>query len=419
MIDIEPRPIFSQPEIDIIRPQAPRIAELLERGEPLPRGVRPITFNFVVNRILTGEFQHLNPRTKELLDIRVATATLLKDLTKTAEVDTRAAVAGIVRRGMVRLLKTLPAEVQRQLLEHRVLEIGIAAHSQPEEANKAIGRASRERWRPKKFKAVVKRQIDKTSRKQKQKGRLTDSQLEEYGPYLGGFFEIAGTLGFSIGVKEILLKTGDSSFHTQVIPFLKFTDNHRNKVETFRHFFGGSVYPFRSNEWQLIIRNDRAIRLALIMSPYAPSRSPFTTAIASWNHRSLEEKEEIARSIKGYHKRVHLTENDYYDLVRNPKFSAGLIDNRGIPNDHYYPTLRIPSPNKPLLDALHNTFGGRIGVDKRLNKEAGIFFKTPPERLHSSERWELGLTATKKLLAATQPYHLLQREWVDSFLLAA
>lgn len=398
-------------DIAIIRQQAPHIAIKLEAGPP-PE-VKPVTFNLVVESIIRGDFSELDPRTRRIIDRRVALAVPLSILTKEAKVTTTAGVSRIFRVGMGHLLKRLPEDVQAQLLEQRVIDIGLA-HPHSEDTKTRIGQTAEKRWASKKFKKAVKGARRRTLRKQQQAGEIADSQLEQYAPWLGGFFEIGGSMGISRGVKKSLSSSGEILLYPQMTPFIKFIEKDKARVATFKNLFGGSIYPYH-NSWLLLIRNERAVLLTSIMSPYAPSRLPFTRAILGWDHHSLEEKEQIAKNTKGYHKNVHLTEDDYNDLVRNPKFLAGLIDNRGIPNDHDYPNLSVPSRNRPLLDSLYGIFRGHIEIDRRLENESK-FFNIPADRLNGTVSWQLGKAETKKIFAATRPYHLLQSEKVDGFL---
>lgn len=145
MLSIELGLNLSPQDTELVRQQAPKIAARLQT-DYLPREVKPVTFGFVVDRILDGSFSLLGPRTQKLIDIRIATGLSLQALTKEAKVGSRAAVGDIFKRGMKRLLGSLPEEVQTQLIEQRVFDIGISHHSQSQETREAIGRASRDRW---------------------------------------------------------------------------------------------------------------------------------------------------------------------------------------------------------------------------------------------------------------------------------
>lgn len=142
-------------EIDreTIAQQAPNIAARLNK-DFLPSEVKPVTFNFVVQQILNGQFATLDNRVRRIIDARVAHAKPLSALIKEADVTTRAGVSFIFRKGMLRLLQNLPPEVQTHLMEQRVLDIKVnTSHS--EKTKIRIGEAAKERWSKEEFKKKV------------------------------------------------------------------------------------------------------------------------------------------------------------------------------------------------------------------------------------------------------------------------
>lgn len=150
---LERRLDLTEEDLGLVRQQAPKIAARLERGT-LPPEVRPVTFNFVVERIINGDFIDLNERTRRIIDCRVAMATPLPKLMKEAQVTTRAGVSCIFRKGMELLVSRLPEDIRTYLLEQRVMDIGLA-HPHTSVTKAKIGQAAEERWSKEEFKTRV------------------------------------------------------------------------------------------------------------------------------------------------------------------------------------------------------------------------------------------------------------------------
>lgn len=136
---------LTEQDRELIRQQAPKIAAKID-GDP-PPGVKEITFNFVVDRIIAGEFINLSQKAKIVIDNKVGEGVNLRSLLKEAGVKSKGGVSWIFLTGMRRLLKTLPEEVQTHLLEQRVFEIGMA-HPHQEDTKVRIGQAAHQRWKP-------------------------------------------------------------------------------------------------------------------------------------------------------------------------------------------------------------------------------------------------------------------------------
>ncbi|HSX19014.1 MAG TPA: hypothetical protein VLE91_02650 [Candidatus Saccharimonadales bacterium] len=237
--------------------------------------------------------------------------------------------------------------------------------------------------------------------------------LVSCGPWLGGIYETGGNAEFSIGPHKASGKTYIYSH-----PVLRVQDNNPDFVQKLKDLFGGSARP-TGNSWRWQVKGNKAIELAFLMEPYAPSKQGFIEALDQWrNTNDREERLEIARDFEQLGKPDYGTTEDYDKLIEDPRFVAGIIDNRGAlyykegglsdENSYGYvwPELRVQTQNRTLLESLSRKFGGTIIT----MAEAGTTRKARGKDVVVKRDilyWGLGSKDTQSLLAIIQPYLLL------------
>lgn len=196
--------------------------------------------------------------------------------------------------------------------------------------------------------------------------------------WLGGFFEIGGWIGFEVS------KTTSKQKRTYeyAYPRASLVDNHKPKLETLANLLGGVVNINRDhnrNEQHIVwtlSNSGLAVCLAEHMRKYSPSHQETILAFQNWrNTTDREERVEIANLFRETEKPV-LIAQDYLPLVESSIFLAGVLDNRGFVDyaEHMHgdksfgnitPQIVLKSTNRPLLEALHEVWGGSLGQTLR------------------------------------------------------
>lgn len=186
------------------------------------------------------------------------------------------------------------------------------------------------------------------------------------------------------------------------ISFVQVKDKTRESSLTPRIFFSSSNQLIHQGLGQLIpsdsrlpgqyrmhgwhIYGERAIQLAKVVAPYAPSLSESLAVIQRWDTMSSIEQENVVSQIadEGKHaKRVDVDTAVYEKLFHEkPEFLAGLIDSRGNINSvlshrktKMVPTIALNSQIPHLLEALVNTYTGGIFYSRRGNKGSTPYWR--------------------------------------------
>jgi len=183
--------------------------------------------------------------------------------------------------------------------------------------------------------------------------------------WLAGVFEIAGGMGFS---------TYESKGNYYAYPYVHFTDKDQVLINLFRRTFGGRViYKDTSSEWR--IEGESALAVAETLGKFAPSRREMVSLFFKWEEATVEERVEVAREITASY-RTGVDDSDYYHLVVDPEFVAGVVDARG----SFYakpeggPRINsrqfiIASRNIDLMEALRSLYGGNIYYRERESRK--------------------------------------------------
>lgn len=196
-----------------------------------------------------------------------------------------------------------------------------------------------------------------------------EANIGSHASWLGGVFESGGSIYFDVHN----LTREEKKYH-YAYPTLRIGNNDQRKGEMLKDFFGGSVTKTKDkNSWHWGIKGTKASKLLFAMEEYSPSRRRIIEAVDEWtNTSSPQERVEIAKQFTEGHDINPVTVEDYKRLVDDPKFVAGVIDNRGAvyhreagfsadkSYGHVYPELRVQTQNRALLKALIERFGGTI-----------------------------------------------------------
>lgn len=177
--------------------------------------------------------------------------------------------------------------------------------------------------------------------------------------WAGGVVEVSGTLGFNIQKKRL------------VYPQLQITDSNLNNISKLKELAGGRVYPHSngtSHSWVLGGKN--IYRLTETIKGFAPSRALAIDAIQLVEQTDVHERLKIVQEYNSEREELpSVTEKDYYELVNNPQFTAGIIDAKGSISaletwreeyGYVTPQLSLFLQNLPLLNVLKDKYGGSV-----------------------------------------------------------
>ncbi len=187
----------------------------------------------------------------------------------------------------------------------------------------------------------------------------SETLLDSVSPsWLGGLFEVGGSLGFVMGFSG-----RKGKYYEKAYPIVTIGENRQDKLNKLLGILGGNFHSREQGNNSIVwyLQGIRAVWLAQHMEQYALSHQEMITAFSNWeNAETMEEKANIARLVRVQKETVVLTFNNYLPLVRKPEFLAGVLDNRGtIPAfTGDYPRLQVKSTNRPLLEALQFVYGG-------------------------------------------------------------
>lgn len=247
---------------------------------------------------------------------------------------------------------------------------------------------------------------------------LVNQEAESRAYWLGGFFEVGGSIGVDLAKDR---RSGSKIPYAA--PFMKFSDNSEERADTFIETFGGNKYRYR-NSWMVFMHGFKAVSLTNTLSSFAPSRRELADVFKRWKYLSAEERYQHAKVLKGYRRRKisEMTKDDYIELIGNPEFVAGVVDNRGIlriPKNRLSPIIRVPSMNVPLLEALKIQYGGTLRFDDGRKEARSIFFRgLEPNRVPPSRYWEMYERDTVELITSIKPHLLLRNREVERLLAA-
>lgn len=218
--------------------------------------------------------------------------------------------------------------------------------------------------------------------------------------WLGGAFETAGGIYFSIDEKR-----------NMVIPRVEISDSDPTVPSKLHENFGGWLNPRSDNDFTWIISGSEASRIAISMSPFAPSRQRVINLI-----RELKQNEnswERVTMVREFRKREIGESNkaeDYLGLLEIPEFVAGIIDIRGVVYSspgmpHSSSQLRVQTANVGLIEALIKKIGGEKNLDSpkgSIFSIGGKQYATKRDQFH----WSLGMGKTAQLYRFIKPYLL-------------
>jgi hypothetical protein len=238
---------------------------------------------------------------------------------------------------------------------------------------------------------------------------IEDANLEQYGPWLGGLFEVGGSVGFSTFLQK------NNSFCS--LPNMSFADNHQPAVQRLANFLGGKVYVKGKRwEWTVQGKRGRVPLIAEMMQNYSPRRREVLLGIHNWVQAEADERVQIARDLKGYNGVKNISSDEYDDLIKIPKFVAGLFDSRAITHFYGYSRKKYPeridhteftlisSSTKLLLDKLQQEYGGTVftKIDPKSVSHQG-----DKVRNNGSFGWQLGNNDLINLLPTIQSHLIL------------
>jgi hypothetical protein len=191
----------------------------------------------------------------------------------------------------------------------------------------------------------------------------------EQAHWLGAIFSLSGTISFSyIYDHDFSPKKPIDGY-----PYLSLGNREEIKIKYIKDWLNGSKSKRALDAtwiWQKTKKS--AASIALEINPYTPSRQPTIERIIKWRNTSYGDaatRLAIASEDKQSNRANDLTADDYMNLVDNPFFLAGLLDWRGcfetrtdLSENHNQSGIKLHGVNRPLLEAMEATYGGKIYV---------------------------------------------------------
>jgi len=197
--------------------------------------------------------------------------------------------------------------------------------------------------------------------------------------YLAGALEVGGVYNF--------IKTA-SSYR----PHISITDN-QEELQQIKDIYGGTVNKAPPNSWTWEIFDDEAIQLGKNIYMYTPSRRATVDAFDRFNNELVGATKRIIVNAENKRDRfLKIDQEDYRELILDPYFIAGVIDNRGVftrtikKSGNIYKRLALSSKNRALLEALQSVHGGSLSpalTTGKSKKTVWTLFSDDVERLIS------------------------------------
>lgn len=237
--------------------------------------------------------------------------------------------------------------------------------------------------------------------------------------WFGGALEAGAVIAF--GIQRRL--TGPKTGHVAAYPFIAFREPNETFIDLLKSEYGGSKMKV-GDSWEWRLSGYRAAEIIASMEPYVVSRREVVLAARNWLESETAERVRIAEDMKGYDRYQEGSVEDYEELVEDPIFVAGVVDNRGkiFPfKDEKYTNARVDvySKNKNLLDALQEQYGGQVYTVVEVGDEGvlrGRAFKTK----RASYLWTIVFAGARDLIQSVAdhlkipPYEGWDRRLIDA-----
>lgn len=229
--------------------------------------------------------------------------------------------------------------------------------------------------------------------------------LHNFPDWFGGMIEVAGWIGFTTEQR-----IGKYGHYTYTYPRIEICDNDLNRLNRLQAIVGGTVRA--PSRWH--IGGNAAVSLAEIIKLYTPSKLEVIFAFINWGQAdSTEKRTEIVKSLSSI-LQSQPTIEDYRSLVTRPNFVAGVIDGRGIfsmvenpSRDRtygwIYPRMTVTSTNRPLFEALEQTYGGDVVAVIKVGDIRQIFGRIFAAK-NDSLNWIVGMNDLSQLMSLVGPY---------------
>lgn len=198
-----------------------------------------------------------------------------------------------------------------------------------------------------------------------------EHEIQQRASWIGGFFEIGGLINIYTETKH-----DKGGIRRYAVPMMMVTDNNPTKLSKLKELLGGSIRAKsgRDQSWNWILRYNNVLPVAQVIKPFTPSTVEIITAMELCENASIDERVAIATELKGSDRFGSVSNENYKDLVENPQFIAGVIDNRGYlrysnVSSELLRQVHIYSRNGVLLKAIQEKFGGVVRTDSKGNQE--------------------------------------------------
>lgn len=238
-----------------------------------------------------------------------------------------------------------------------------------------------------------------------------EGENRDIAPWLAGVFEAGGTISFLMHKSK--KKSGRE--YTYATPIAALYDADKERVEALQKLFGGGKYfRKRRNSWEWRVGGKAVEPIVSQIAPFSSSRREMVAAIQLWELSDTDERLEIGREMQHYDRNADSSIEDYLRSMRLPSFVAGIIDCRGSFSTlkDRYQTVRVYNTNRALLEALKETFGGRVRVIYHSGTSRDIDgrnFVTKRDQMY----WSPDLSKVKDFIEFVRPSLRLPQRRID------
>lgn len=198
-------------------------------------------------------------------------------------------------------------------------------------------------------------------------------QTDELAQWLGGIFEIGGTISFNRQTRIV----GEEKQEIAT-PFLQLANSNQRTLEIIKQILHLNAITIQSSRDEgskkFRVVSTKAVKLGSVIKPYSASREIVLEYFEWWKNASTTQERFQAGSAF-----LNLTDKDaivpvetYRELLQYPAFVAGLLDLRaniylinanttstlGVPKVYPRKVLSLNSKKIHLLNALHTKYLG-------------------------------------------------------------
>ena len=180
--------------------------------------------------------------------------------------------------------------------------------------------------------------------------------------WFAGLFEVAGSLGFYKSLRGGRVVT---------YPQIQYGEKDINQLLVLQNVFGGAIGFTKPNSSAWAAVSSLAKKIAGAIEQYSVSRRQYASLVNKWDSMNDDEKLHAIDEFRTDRPSEFPSPEAYQEAVKDNQFVAGIIDARGKISAQRK-RIRVSIPNRSLLEALSERYGGGIYVAEQVNESLMI-----------------------------------------------